>query len=179
MLFEQQGVCLTQEEIAAAAGVSSTIHRSGSRIDQLALAVTALEPRFVMMGRYNCDLHHLEHLLSLGLFPGVEWQGRFVFDKSHHQFDVGHYSIVTAIDRAAGLIYIVDPDDKSVFSHGVVGLEDFRARWWEDNEIVKGSKHRSFGLAFVVIPASMAAKVRVQGFEQVSYDFSMNSSIAL
>ena len=179
MLLEHQGVQLSQEAIAAAAGVVSTISLVGSRIDQLATAVDTLAPQFVLMGRYNSDLEHIEAILSLELYAGVEWQGRFLFGNSHHQFDVGHYSLVTEVDRTRGILRIVDPDDKSVFSHGSIAIDAFLARWWEDNEMVKGSKHRSFGLAFVVAPRHRASEVASFGFEPATYDLSMRSSIAL
>ena len=179
MLLEHHGVQLSQAAIAAAAGVVPTISLVGSRIDQLAIAVDALAAQFVLLGRYNSGLEHIESILSLRMYAGVEWQGRFLFKNSHHQFDVGHYSLVTELNRARGILQIVDPDDKSVYSHGSIAIDEFLARWWEDNEMVKGSKRRSFGLVFVVVPRSRASEVESLGFEQVTYDFSMRSRIAL
>jgi len=179
MLLEHQGVQLSQEAIASAAGVASTISSLGSRIDQLATAINTLAPQFLLMGRYNSGIEHIEAMLSLRMYAGVEWQGRFHYENSHLQFDIGHYSIVTEVDRARGLLEIVDPDDKSVFSHGSIAIKEFLARWWEDNEMVKGSKYRSFGLAFVVASRIQASEVEALGFEPVTYDFSMRSSIGL
>jgi hypothetical protein len=169
MLLEAYGVHASQQEIAAAAGVEDTIARIGSRIDQLAAAVTAIAPAFVTMGMYGATVRDLASVTNdLGLAVGVEWQSTFRGPSG--DFDVGHYSLVVSVDEVEGYITLIDPDDNSHFAEGRIAMDAFERRWWEDNELEPGKKSRSWRLAFTVVPAELVAPLERRGFVPMSFD---------
>jgi len=178
MLLESQGHHFSPHEIARAAGVTDTIVKMGSRIDQLAAAVYVLAPDFVILGKFNSDIDVLEVLNNqFGLAVGVEWQGRFLSD--HDPFDVGHFSLVTEVNRIDGYIQLIDPDGMSFYTDGQIKIDEFQARWWEDNELERGKKSRSAGLSFVIIRREDEQSLAVLQYEPVTFDFVRRSSVDL
>lgn len=179
MLLQCCGQTYSQDAIALEAGVAATIKTNGSRIDQLADAVSKLAPDCVLMGRFESTLELLITVTDdLGLPVGVEWQGWFRRSDGS-QFDIGHFSVIEKVHRSLGSMEIVDPDAESVCAEGSIRIANFMARWWEDNEIIPGVKSRTFRLAFVIVPKSREGELRALGFAPVTYDFVKSASIDL
>lgn len=169
---------LTQEEIARAAGVENTVAEEGTRPDQLQMALAHLRPDLSLLGKYESDLADLVEVTDrLGLPVGVEWQGRFI-DPQGKLFDVGHFSLVTAVDHGKRTIKIIDPDDASAFASGCVSIEEFLPRWWEDNDVRTGDvdvRVRGRGLAFVVVPKQKVNELVDLGFEVLTTTLFLRS----
>src|SRR5215204_1622200 len=78
MLLENMGVQAAQEEITEAAGATDTIVTHGTRVDQLAKAVSQLTSNARLWHKEHGTLEDLEYILKDWKFPvGVEWQGLF------------------------------------------------------------------------------------------------------
>ena len=178
MLLESQGCHFSPQEIAEAAGVTDTIAKNGSRIDQLAAAVGILAPEFIILGMFNSDIDRLEILnRRFELAVGVEWQGRFLSDDG--PFDIGHFSLITEVNKMDGYLNLVDPDGKSFYIDGKIKLEEFQARWWEDNELERGKKSRSAGLSFVIVKREVQQFLVNLQYEPVTFNFVRQSSVDL
>jgi hypothetical protein len=177
MLLEAHGSFHTQHDIAHAAGVTKTIQKAGSRIDQLAQAVTRLAPEYIVLGKYRSTLDDIAGVTSAGTPVGVEWQGRF--RAAAGDFDIGHYSIVLSVDRERHRIELVDPDDAGFFRDAPLSTGEFERRWWEDNELEPDKKSRSWGLSFMVVPLSAEAPYRLLGYEPVTFVLVRAASVDL
>jgi hypothetical protein len=179
MMLECYGHSVSPFEIADAAGVSGSIELHGSRIDQLAFAVSKVAPGFVLLGKFESDLELLIRLTEEMRVPvGVEWQGSFRRDDGT-TFDVGHYSILTGVNLPRGTMSIVDPDAQSCFSDGSVDIVDFLSRWWEDNEVSAGVNARSSRLSFVICQKGSSAIFLNLGFQLVDWEMVRAASIDL
>jgi hypothetical protein len=178
MLLEEYGHPASPQAIAQAAGVTATIAAAGSRIDQLAAAVRILAPNFLIMGKFGSTIELLEDLTNqLDIAVGVEWQGRFHSDSG--DFDIGHFSLITGVDRNSGYLDLVDPDPHSFYVTGRIAIDDFKKRWWEDNELEEGKKSRSFGLAFVIATVATEKSLVRWGLQPITFDFVRHASVDL
>ncbi|MBL8134876.1 MAG: hypothetical protein JNL42_23660, partial [Anaerolineae bacterium] len=135
MLYSAFGRTYSQEAVAEATGIRPHIPTRGCRVDQLAYAVGALTPDFILLARYDASLDDLHALTdALGCPAAVEWRGTFL-EPNGHLWHEGHYSIVQRLDFDAGVVHLIDPFNGSNIAHqnGVIAIDDFLARWWDDN----------------------------------------------
>jgi hypothetical protein len=174
MMLSLYGLAVSQEAIAEAAGVEETIGENGSRIDELALAIEALVPGYVLMAKYDSSVEDLESLVEeYGLPTGIEWQGVFVDDEGA-PFEEGHYSVVVKVDRDTGAITIADPERRSALIDGMLSFSDFEERWWEDNDVPSVADPTVMevicnkGLLFVVVPEEQTSQMQTVGLQPVS-----------
>src|SRR5215208_4104092 len=74
MLLSNEGLEVTQEDVAEAGGASSLIELNGMRVDQLALAVSRLAPQVMFYYKHHASLRDLIQAVNQYRYPvGVEW----------------------------------------------------------------------------------------------------------
>ncbi len=158
MLLENIGVNASQEAITEAAGAAATITEHGTRVDQLAQAVRKLAPGARLWFKEKASLADLRYVLDEQKYPvGVEWQGLFDEDEDEFDDDYGHYSVISHIDLAKGVLIVVDPYKDFADQDRILKISVFQKRWWDDNEVKdprtgKTSYKRDEQLFFVVAP---------------------------
>lgn len=137
MLLDAIGVSVSQEDIARAAGVDTTIDQFGTRVDQLALACTRVAPQTQLWYKYHSSLEDIRHLLSRGYLIGVEWQGLFYESEEEEDDDgeYGHYSVISHLDEDRQAFIIVDPYKDFANQSRIFSVPTFLRRWWDTNEI--------------------------------------------
>ena len=100
----------------------------------MSAAVDRLYPQgeFYLLARYHSSIDDITRVVEeLRLPVGVEWQGRFPRPDGS-EFDLGHYSVITAIDPERGLLYIADPEENNLLTtNGSIEIGLFEPRWWE------------------------------------------------
>jgi hypothetical protein len=141
MLLSNIGIIVSQEEIAAAAGVEERIEEYGMRVHEMALAVRRLAPQAQFWYKDEAELEDLAALVEQYGYPvGVEWQGAFGQDEDDDdedddddEHDYGHYSIATKVDIDEDTIVIVDPYRDFGLKDRYFSLSDFLGRWWDTN----------------------------------------------
>jgi ABC-type bacteriocin/lantibiotic exporter with double-glycine peptidase domain len=174
MLFSFYGVCVSQADISKAAGMADVIrHAQGMRLDELNTAIEALYPKgdYVLLAQYQSSLDDIAYIVEeLRLPIGVEWQGRFARSDGT-QYDQGHYSVITAIDRERGRLYIADPEDHDLLTpDGVLDLDVFEDRWWEVDIVPRPGDNSTAHviemerLVFVLVPRERKEQLLNLGF---------------
>lgn len=171
MLLENIGVNVSQEEITEAAGATYTIARHGTRVDQLAKAVSQLAPGARLWYKERAAPDDLQYVLDICKFPvGVEWQGLFG-DIDEDDDDYGHYSVVAHIDPLKDELIVVDPYKDFVDQNRILKMSVFLKRWWDYNQVKDlrtGKKvfKKDEQLFFVVAPleVSFPAELGMQSF---------------
>jgi ABC-type bacteriocin/lantibiotic exporter with double-glycine peptidase domain len=162
MLLENVGIDVTQEQITEAAGVTRTIEKQGTRVDQLARAVHELAPDARLWYKEKASLTDLKYVLEEAKFPaGVESQGIFEDDVEEFGDDDGHYSVVAHIDETRDELIIMDPYKDFVDQSRILKISVFLKRWWDYNEVLdaktrKKSYKKDEDLFFVVVPKDMS-----------------------
>lgn len=176
MMLSFFGEKVDQRELAAQAGVSDTIEKSGSRLDQLSFAISELLPSYLLLGNFFTSEEDINFVLNELKIPlGVEWQGIF-FNEVRGRFEIGHYSVLNDYSPQSGDLGIIDPDDESVHCDGIIPKETFFPRWWEINVMNDGKKYKTEKCSFVVIPKAMQNQFEGAGFEPITHQFIMNFS---
>ncbi len=168
MLLGERGIRVGQEDIAASAGLATTIEATGSRVDQLADAVERLVPTHRLVARFHSTTDDLRHYLAVFQRPlGIEWQGRFRRDDGS-QFDEGHYSVIVGYHGGHQRFNLVDPDPRSLYASGTIASRDLATRWWESNSVDGGtlSQVTNRGLLFLVAATDEFPIVNQNGFER-------------
>lgn len=137
MLLGSLGIYCTQEEITRQANLEQTIHETGSRVDQLAVACKKLAPQTRFWFKYHSTLDDIRYLLQRGYGVGVEWQGLFYESEEEEEEDgdYGHYSIVSYIDEDRQVLIIIDPYKDFSDQDRIFEVATFMKRWWDINEI--------------------------------------------
>lgn len=177
MLFSFYGLKVSQDEVAAAAGVTQTIvFDRGTRIDQLAKAVETLYPsEYILLAQYNSSIRQLAQLTDEYRLPvGVEWQGLFRWDDGTYS-QLGHYSVIVGVDQANGILKLLDPEEQNTLTPtGQISIKEFKRRWWEidsipyvDNPSAVG-KLRTERLAFVLVRQANTQPFYEMGFAPAS-----------
>jgi hypothetical protein len=132
MLFSFNGLTVPQRSISGAAGMTTSFSTPGMRLDELSVAVDRHpQGEFYLLARYHSNIDDITR--SGGTLPagGVEWQGRFPRPDGG-EFDLGHYSVITAIDPERDLLYIADPEENNLLTtNGSIAIRLFEPRWWE------------------------------------------------
>lgn len=174
MLLDYVGARVPQQAIARAAGMSDIIDIAGGmRLDELHAGVAALYPagEIALLARYHSTPAHLAAVLGAGLPAGVEWQGRFP-DDDGTLADIGHYSVVTGIDRQRGVLTVNDPEPANVLTRdGSLALDVFERRWWELDTVPHPTDPgfapvlEMTGLIFVAVPRARRAALERLGFQ--------------
>jgi hypothetical protein len=148
MLLANLDVEVTQEAIAEAAGAAERIVLHGTRIDQLAQAVSILAPQTTFWYKEKASLEELISIVNDHHYPvGVEWQGLFETedeagddedeedDTETGDDDYGHYSIVTYADVEKRQLIIADPYKDFISQARIFSFEEFEERWYDYNEV--------------------------------------------
>ncbi len=174
MLLDYQEVHLTQAAVSEAADMADIIHdAAGMRLDELNQAMVALFPQgeYQLLAKYHADLDDLEHLINdFNLPVGIEWQGHFALPDGS-EADIGHYSVVNGIDRADGMLSIVDPEPRNLLTQtGELAIDTFLARWWEidvvphpdDFSVTEVIEMES--LLYVIVPQADVDRLHKLGF---------------
>ncbi len=137
ILLSQCGVSADQQRLTELADMAATIAAYGARVDQLARAVAWLREGVRLWFKTNATEDDLVAVVCRrGWAAGVEWQGLFEESEEDEDFaegDYGHYSVVTRIDRARGLITLRDPYPDFCREDRVFPLDWFIGRWWDVN----------------------------------------------
>lgn len=175
MLLRVQKVRVSQRAIAQETQAGPTIHIHGCRIDQLSRAVSILCPDYTLLAKYDSTIEDLCRLCGeFGLPVGVEWRGMFTREDGS-QYEDGHYSVVTEVDAARGMVKIIDPDETSVLPNGEICIAEFEDRWWDENWL--GSPIdpaapivRTYHLTFVVVPRAQEEALSALGYQPPTMD---------
>ncbi len=175
MMLRAQKVRVSQRDLARETQAGPTIYEHGCRIDQLSRAVSILRPDFTLLAKYDSSIEDLQRLCGeLGLPVGVEWRGMFTRDDGS-VYEDGHYSIVTEVDAAQGMVRIIDPDETSVLPNGEICIAEFSGRWWDENWL--GSPLdpaapivRTYHLTFVVVPRAQEETLVALGYQPPTMD---------
>jgi hypothetical protein len=180
MLFDERGVDIPQASIAQSAGLSGSIQKEGSRIDQLADSVERITTQYVLLARFNCTTSDLTRFLHMYQRPfGIEWQGLFRRENGS-TFEEGHYSVIHGYDPEADRFNILDPDSRSTFASGHIPVLVLRERWWEQNLIHGTSQIHVLnrGLAFIVASQTEVEKFESNGFfRPKAHDLIVNNVV--
>ncbi|MDZ4769825.1 MAG: hypothetical protein SGJ24_11910 [Chloroflexota bacterium] len=184
MLYSAFGIAQDPEAIAIATGVRDTIFQRGCRTDNLADAVQALTPDFVLLGKYDSSIADLHRITTeWGLPVGVEWRGTFL-EPNGHLWHEGHYSVVAHVNTEANAMRLIDPFNGVNTAHqdGVIAIDAFQARWWDENYFpAPDSAHPTDpdtwtdhvwteGAIFALIPKSDAAPLVALGMAPLTVD---------
>jgi hypothetical protein len=162
MLLQNAGFEATQEQIAEAAGVTNLIEMNGTRVDQLAMAVSTLAPGLAFWYKEHASMQDLITLVEEYDYPaGVEWQGIFEDEDTLDEEgddDYGHYSIISHIDVQNRLLVIVDPYKDYFERDRVLRFKQFLPRWWDYNEVTDPLTGRSknvqdYHMLFIIAPS--------------------------
>ena len=172
MLLENIGVSVTQEQITEAAGATTTITEHGTRVDQLAKAVSELAPGARLWYKEKATLRDLKFVLEEVKFPlAVEWQGIFDDDPEELDDDYGHYSVIANIDEERDELIVMDPYKDFVDQSRIIKISVFLKRWWDYNQIKDprtGNEidKKDEDLFFVVVPkeVSFPAELGMQAY---------------
>jgi hypothetical protein len=146
MLLANLEIEVTQEAIAEAAGATELIELNGTRVDQLAKAVSVLAPQAQFWYKDKASLEELISIVNDHHYPvGVEWQGLFEGDDEEDEEeeddtetgddDYGHYSIVTLADVEKQQLIIADPYKDFISQARIFGFKEFDERWYDYNEV--------------------------------------------
>jgi hypothetical protein len=150
MLLANLDIEVTQEAIAEAAGAAELIELNGTRIDQLAQAVSVLAPQTQFWYKEKASLEDLMAIVNDHHYPvGVEWQGLFEEeddeddeeddensdDTETGDDDYGHYSIVTYADVEKRQLIIADPYKDFISQARIFSFKEFDERWFDYNEV--------------------------------------------
>lgn len=137
MLLAQCAVTANQEHLTELADVAATIETHGTRVDQLARAVTWLRAGVCLWYKTRASVEDLVDVVCRQRYPaGLEWQGLFEDNEDDEDFaagEYGHYSVVTRIDQRRGLITLRDPYPDFWRADRVFRLDWFIRRWWDVN----------------------------------------------
>jgi hypothetical protein len=148
MLLAKRRVVVSQQQIAEAAGVTDLIEMNGTRVDQLAQAVSALAPELQFWYKTHTRLSDLSAAVNEYQVPvGVEWQGLFDDDDEDTEDvdsgdsetgdnDYGHYSVIIYLDEISKQLIIADPYKDYISQDRVFTFKEFLSRWYDYNEII-------------------------------------------
>jgi hypothetical protein len=185
MLFSAHGVILDQEIIMQNTGVMHDKTNEGTRIDQLSLSIQKLKPNYVLLAKYNATVKKIDELIREFSLPvGVEWQGGFV-DANQTYFEEGHYSVITKVDYKNKVIKLLDPDPSSLFRDGVIPIDEFKRRWWEENVLpTMGDANKNIrichiGLLFVIVHKNKESNLLRCGLSHVTPSFLIENQCTL
>ncbi|MBN1679624.1 MAG: hypothetical protein JW966_04980 [Anaerolineae bacterium] len=178
MLFSHHNLAISQETIARAAGMAdSIVDAEGMRLDELRDGVRALFPdgAMVLLAKYHSTLDDIVCLLEEFRLPvGIEWQGRFRYPDNSIG-ERGHYSVLTGVDLARGVLTIADPEPNSLLTtSGELAIDTFIPRWWEVDSVpqpdLSGNAYviQMERLTFVVTPAETVQSLQQVGFAPAS-----------
>ncbi len=154
MLLANLGIEASQTEIAEAAGViPKNLELYGTRVDQLADAVSKLSPQTKLWYKEHAGLSDIQTVLDQYHYPvAVEWQGLFdeELDMSEDDSDdYGHYSVVTYVDIENLQLIMVDPYKDFADQDRIIKTDIFLKRWWDINQSKKDDR-----LFFIVTPVT-------------------------
>ena len=133
MLLSFIGYDVSQKALVEAAAVEEIVSEYGMILPEMTRALNKLTPDLNFWYKRNSTLLELKQIVNIHKFPaGVAWQG--VFLEYSDDEDDGHYSIVTRVDSAQGIIYIADPYEKFAGKDRILGTHLFEKHWWEISE---------------------------------------------
>jgi hypothetical protein len=149
-LYSNFGVKASQKGIVASLRLQKKIMKYGLNIKELGKASRIIgKGAFVFWKKSGARISDLELAVNKYKNPvAVEWQGIF-YEESDE--DNGHYSIVTKIDKKAGIMRICDSYPLFAGVDRKFKTHDFEKRWWDVN-IVKGRTLRDNKVMFLVAP---------------------------
>ena len=169
MMYSFYGVSLSQDAVAETIGDVGRITERGCSVDELAQAVEALTPEYILLGKLCATIEDLRVLTGQYCLPvGVEWRGRFL-EPDGHIWEEGHYSIITRVNEDADTLDVIDPYAPGVnllSLNEYIPVEVFRERWWDTNPIPLSDdpddvvEIRDEQLLFVLVPRSQVAALR-------------------
>jgi hypothetical protein len=186
MLLSVLHLSVSQDQIMEKIGIKEEKRVNGTRIDQLGQAVNELASGYTLLAKYNSTIQDLEAVLSgLNLPVGIEWQGSFK-QPDGSVYDEGHYSVVFGADSLASRLFIIDPDDRSVFADGSLSLDELRKRWWDINRIpLYNNGHKGFqdianqGLIFLVVPDLRVLQLKQLGYQVANIALMKANQVSL
>jgi hypothetical protein len=166
MLLSIYGLTHTQEEITRACNAVSTIEEEGVTVEQMGMAVNQLFPQLSFYFKRQADFNDINILINKFHLPvGVEWQGAFIDPNGGYKTpdnwpDLGHYSVVVAINPEQNYLVISDPYKHFAYADRKFSTTDFALRWWdeydlEDPETGRSQTRRDQNLLFVVSPSNL------------------------
>ena len=155
-LFSYLGIKISQKSIVASLRAQNKIKQYGLNMKDLARAAGFVgKGAFTFWKKSGGKMTDLDLIINKYKYPvGVEWQGVFYEDEDE---DNGHYSIVTAIDKAKNTLRMADSYPKFAGVDRGFRIKDFIDRWWDSNEVsVSGTtKKRTIydsKMMFVIVP---------------------------
>jgi hypothetical protein len=169
MLYSYYGASVSQDAIAESIGDVKRITQRGCSVDELAQAVNALTPGFILLGKMCGTLDDLRLLTEQYCIPvGVEWRGRFL-EPDGTIWEEGHYSLVTRVNDDANMLEVIDPYGPGVnllSLNDQIPIDVFTQRWWDTNPLQLSddpndvTEVRDEQLLFVLVPQAQVGAMR-------------------
>lgn len=133
MLLSHCGSEINQEALVEAAEIRHSLEQYGMIVPEMGKAVSVVAPQLGFWYKEHSVIEDLELIIGGYKYPvGVEWQGVFYEDDDG---DIGHYSVVTNIDRANKIITLSDPYGRFAGTDRSFHIDEFESRWWDENEV--------------------------------------------
>jgi hypothetical protein len=146
MLFSFVGAKVSQTKIIKSVRAQKTIGKYGITIKDMAKATQIVGKRgLAFWYKHNATVNNILAAVNKFQHPvGVEWQGDFYENQDE---DLGHYSVVTKVDKKSGSMRIADPYFNGFFLYKDLDrrykISDFTKAWWDVNEVkVSGTSKR-------------------------------------
>ena len=162
MLLTNIGIDVSQEALTKSAGITRSITKHGTRIDQMGNAIENLKLPARLWYKTHCLVDDIRTLLDTYRYPvGIEWQGLFSDEAEKPNDDSGHYSVVARVDAQKKALIIVDPYKDFAAQDRIIRIDTFLKRWWDENQIPHtGSKRahaiRDERLLFIVTKSDVS-----------------------
>jgi hypothetical protein len=138
MLLSFVGCKFSQTSMIRSLRAQNTIKIYGITVGDMAKIVKIVgKGKLVFWRKHRASINNISLAIDKFKCPvGVEWQGDFYENQDE---DLGHYGVVTRVNKEAGYMRIADPYFNSFFNYHDLDrkykIYDFVKIWWDFNEI--------------------------------------------
>lgn len=144
----------SQRAIIKSIRVQSKIRVYGIDINDMARATRiAGKGKLAFWRKRDSRVRDIALAIDKYKFPvGIEWRGDFYENDDE---DLGHYGVVTKVNKERGYLRIADPYFNSAFKYNDLDRKydtsEFVKKWWDTN-FVKGRNLKDKKMMFVITP---------------------------
>ncbi len=160
MILSYVGCRVSQKRIISSIHAEKRIKIYGINIKDMAKATRILgKKNLVFWKKERASINNISSVIDKFNYPvGVEWQGDFYENQDE---DLGHYGVVTRVNKDSGYLRIADPYFNSFFHYHDLDrkykISEFVKIWWDFNEVrvagrSKRHKFKDIRMMFVVTP---------------------------